>query len=109
MSNRSLRQRWLAHSMDWRAWTENKLSPGFLTLPLKAIRKLQQFWRRHKGFIFSELEHSEMTFSRFLCRSQLEFSTVRSSRFVVGFLCLSSLANAAGGKFANELCGRWTL
>ena len=50
-----------------------------------------------------------MTFSRILDRSQLEFPTVRSSRFVVGFLCLSSLANAAGGKFANELCGRWTL
>ena len=50
-----------------------------------------------------------VTFSRILDRSQLEFPTVRSSRFVVGFLCLSSLANAAGGKFANELCGRWTL
>ena len=50
-----------------------------------------------------------LTFSRILDRSQLEFPTVRSSRFVVGFLCLSSLANAAGGKFANELCGRWTL
>jgi hypothetical protein len=52
---------------------------------------------------------SPLTFSRILDRSQLEFPTVRSSRFVVGFLCLSSLANAAGGKFANELCGRWTL
>jgi hypothetical protein len=51
----------------------------------------------------------DVTFSRILDRSQLEFPTVRSSRFVVGFLCLSSLANAAGGKFANELCGRWTL
>ena len=48
-----------------------------------------------------------MTFSRFVNRSQLGFSTVRSSLFVVGFLCLSSLANAAGGKFAND--GLWTL
>jgi anaerobic selenocysteine-containing dehydrogenase len=48
-----------------------------------------------------------MTFSRFVDRGQLKFSTVRSSRFVVGFLCLSSLANAAGGKFADD--GLWTL
>ncbi|MET0223684.1 MAG: hypothetical protein ABW346_04845, partial [Terrimicrobium sp.] len=48
-----------------------------------------------------------LTFSRILDRGQLEFPTVRSSRFVVGFLCLSSLANAAGGKFADD--GLWTL
>jgi hypothetical protein len=50
-----------------------------------------------------------MTLSRNLDRGQVEFSTVSSSRFLFGFLCLSSLANAVGDKFANELCGRWTL
>ena len=54
MSNRSLRHRWLAHQMDCRAWTENKLSPGFLTLPPKPLRKLPQFWRRRKNFIFPD-------------------------------------------------------
>ena len=37
-----------------------------------------------------------VTFSRILDRVQVEFPAVRSSRFSVGFLCLSSLANAAG-------------
>jgi glycosyltransferase involved in cell wall biosynthesis len=59
MSNRSLSHRLLAHRMDWRAWTENKLSPGFLTLPLKPLRKLPQFWQRHKSFVFPEWAHSE--------------------------------------------------
>lgn len=43
-----------------------------------------------------------MTFSRFLDRVQVEFPTVRSSRFSLGFLCLSSSAKAAGVKFASE-------
>jgi glycosyltransferase involved in cell wall biosynthesis len=59
MSNRSLRHRCLAHRMDWRAWTENKLEPGFLTIPLKPLRKLPQFWRRNKNFVFPEWAHSE--------------------------------------------------
>ena len=54
MSNRSLRQRLLAHRMDWRAWTQNKLVPGLLTVPLKPLRKLPQFWQRQKDFIFPE-------------------------------------------------------
>ena len=52
MSNRSLQARWLAHRMDCKAWTENKLSPGFLTLLLKPLRKLPQLWRRHEKFVF---------------------------------------------------------
>ena len=65
-------------------------------------------WIKRVDQLLEKGQH-DLTFSRILDRSQLEFPTVRSSRFVVGFLCLSSLANAAGGKFANELCGRWTL
>jgi glycosyltransferase involved in cell wall biosynthesis len=59
MSNCSLRHRWLAHRMDWRAWAVNKLSPGFLTLPLKPLRKLPQFWRRYRDFTFPEWARSE--------------------------------------------------
>ena len=58
MSNRSLRHRLLAHRMDCRAWTENNLSPGFLTLSLKPLRKLPQFWRRHKNFVFPDWANS---------------------------------------------------
>jgi glycosyltransferase involved in cell wall biosynthesis len=58
MSNSSLHRRWLAHRMDCKAWTENKLSPGFLTLLLKPLRKLPQFWRRHKKFVFPDWAHS---------------------------------------------------
>jgi glycosyltransferase involved in cell wall biosynthesis len=54
ISNRSFRHRLLAHRMDWRAWTENKLSPGLFTLPLKPLRKVPQLWQRHKSFIFPE-------------------------------------------------------
>ena len=54
MSNCSLRHRWLAHRMDWRAWAQNNLAPGPLTLPLKPLRKLPQFWQRHKTFVFPE-------------------------------------------------------
>ena len=54
MSNRSLRHRWLAHRMDWRAWTQNKLSPKLLALPLKPLRKLPQFLRRQQSFVFPE-------------------------------------------------------
>ena len=50
LSNRSIGARWAAHRMDWRAWKENKLSFGFLSLPLKPLRKVSQFWRRHKSF-----------------------------------------------------------
>ena len=84
-----------------------------LTLEHLKRRSLVRCRRRQAGSKSQRTEKIRrawiMTFSRFLDRGQLEFSTVRSSRFVVGFLCLSSLANAAGGKFANELCGRWTL
>jgi glycosyltransferase len=52
MSNRSLQARWLAHRMDCKAWRENKLSPAFLTLLLKPLRKLPQLWRRHEKFVF---------------------------------------------------------
>ena len=54
MSNRSLRGRWLAHRMDSRAWTQNKLSSGLMTLPLKVLRKLPQFWHRQRDFVFPE-------------------------------------------------------
>ena len=54
MSNRSLGHRWLAHRMDWRAWTQNKLSPKLLALPLKPLRKLPQFLRRQQSFVFPE-------------------------------------------------------
>jgi len=54
MSNRSLRRRWLAHRMDSRAWTENKLSSGLMTLHLKLLRKLPQFWQRQRSFVFPE-------------------------------------------------------
>ena len=40
ISNRSLQARWLAHRMDCKAWTQNELSPGFLTLLLKPLRRL---------------------------------------------------------------------
>jgi glycosyltransferase involved in cell wall biosynthesis len=54
LSNCSLAARWRAHRMDRKAWTENKVTPGILTLPLKPLRKLPQFWQRYKRFIFPE-------------------------------------------------------
>ena len=57
MSNRSLAHRLRAHRMDWKAWAVNDLSPGFLTLPLKPLRKLPQFLRRYKDFIFPDWAH----------------------------------------------------
>jgi hypothetical protein len=68
-------------------------------------------WSKESGpYVWGGKNPNEpVTLSRILDHSQVEFPTVRSSRFSVGFLFLSSLANAAGGKFANELCGRWTL
>jgi glycosyltransferase involved in cell wall biosynthesis len=57
MSNRSLAHRLRAHRMDWKAWTVNDLSPGFLTLPLKPLRKLPQFLRRYKDFTFPDWAH----------------------------------------------------
>ena len=62
ISNRSFRHRLLAHRMDWRAWTENKLSPGLFTLPLKPLRKVPQLWQRNKSFVFPEWAHSEFSF-----------------------------------------------
>ena len=54
LSNRSVAARWRAHRADWRAWKENKLSTGFLSLPLKPLRKVPQYWRRHKSFVLPE-------------------------------------------------------
>jgi glycosyltransferase involved in cell wall biosynthesis len=59
ISNRSLRHRWIAHRMDWRAWTENKLSPGLLTLALKPLRKFPQLWQRNKDFVFPKWAYSQ--------------------------------------------------
>jgi glycosyltransferase involved in cell wall biosynthesis len=58
MSNRSLHHRWVAHRVDRKAWTVNKLSPGFFTLLLKPLRKLPQFWRRHEKFVFPDWANS---------------------------------------------------
>jgi glycosyltransferase involved in cell wall biosynthesis len=54
MSNRSLRHRWSAHRMDWRAWTQNNLTPKLWAPALKPLRKLPQFVRRQKSFVFPE-------------------------------------------------------
>ena len=54
MSNRSLRHRWLAHRMDWRAWTQNHLAPKLLAPALKPLRKLPQFVQRQKSFVFPD-------------------------------------------------------
>jgi glycosyltransferase involved in cell wall biosynthesis len=59
LSNRSLRNRWLAHRMDRRAWRENHLSPGLLTVPMKPLRKLAQFWQRKRDFVFPEWAHCD--------------------------------------------------
>jgi glycosyltransferase len=58
LSNCSLAARWRAHRADWRAWKENKLSTGFLSLPLKPLRKVPQFWRRHKNFVLPDWANS---------------------------------------------------
>ncbi|MCS7035861.1 MAG: glycosyltransferase family 2 protein [Saprospiraceae bacterium] len=44
MSNASLRQRWRANQEDRLAWQMNNLAPGPLTLWLKPLRKIPQFW-----------------------------------------------------------------
>jgi glycosyltransferase len=44
MSNASLRQRWRANREDRLAWQMNHLTPGLLTLWLKPLRKIPQFW-----------------------------------------------------------------
>ncbi len=44
MSNASLRQRWRANREDHLAWQMNHLVPGLLTLWLKPLRKISQFW-----------------------------------------------------------------
>jgi glycosyltransferase involved in cell wall biosynthesis len=59
LSNRSLRNRWVAHVMDRRAWRENHLSPGLLTLPMKPLRKLAQLWQRKRDFVFPEWAHCD--------------------------------------------------
>jgi glycosyltransferase involved in cell wall biosynthesis len=59
LSNRSLRHRLLAHRMDRRAWRENHLSPALLTLPMKPLRKLAQFWQRKRDFVFPEWAHCD--------------------------------------------------
>ena len=58
LSNCSLAARWRAHRADWRAWKENRLSTGFLSLPLKPLRKVPQFWRRHKNFVLPDWANS---------------------------------------------------
>lgn len=44
MSNASLRQRWRANREDRLAWRMNHLTPSPLTLWLKPLRKIPQFW-----------------------------------------------------------------
>ena len=45
-SNASLLNRWRANREDRRAWDVNGLTPYFLTIPLKPIRKIVQFiWK----------------------------------------------------------------
>jgi len=58
LSNCSVAARWRAHRADWRAWKENKLSPGSLSLPLKPLRKVPQFWRRPKSFVLPDWANS---------------------------------------------------
>ena len=49
VSNRSLRNRLLAHSMDRKAWKINGLKPFPWTLWLKPIRKINQYFSKPAG------------------------------------------------------------